>query len=219
MKHVQNFATAAIALLVVGCGGTGNNSNPGPGPNPVGPNSRLEAIVKILPTNLQHPGAWTLDQLNNPQSVASSSQNLIPAGTPLQQDTINPSIFGVQDPANFQVGEEYVFQVVNYTPDPAQPSGYDRNIVPGATFVSTDATGVYGTMAGNTGDYIAGSTTTSTPIIVGANVNGNSYSTAMSIKDSPVVRFKLGTVPRAGHEREPVGGHSRSVLQSQRSFG
>src|SRR5476649_1039848 len=115
MKHVQIVAAALLAFAVVGCGGSGNGT---PAAKINGATPRVEAIVQVLRTNLQHPDQWTDAQLLNPQTPG------------LQADLINPLVFGIEDPTNIQCNEQVVFQLVNYGADGT------RNIIP-ATFVSS----------------------------------------------------------------------------------
>jgi hypothetical protein len=194
MKHVLKFAIATLALVAVGCGGSGNQ--PAPSTITVANGTpRIEAIVKVLPTNLMHPDTWTPAQLLNPQTPG------------LQADLINPTVFGIQDPTNIECGEKMVFQVVTYSTDGT------RNILP-ATFTSSDATGVYGTLAGNTGDYTAGNTATSQPFTVTGTVNGSSYSTQYDIKIEQV--RLLGTVLTQGTNANQLAG---TLLQFYNASG
>jgi len=185
MKHVQKFAVAMLALIVVGCGGSGNG--PSSSKSIANGTPRVEAIVKVLPTNLQHPSQWTAAQLANPQTPG------------LQADLINPTVFGIQDPTNIECGQYMVFQVVSYSAD-----GLTRNILPGATFVSSDTTGNYGTLSGNTGDFVAGSTATTTPLTITGTVNGVSYSANYDIKIKQVL--VIGSVLAQGTNANQLAG-------------
>jgi hypothetical protein len=183
MKHVQKFAAALFAMAVVGCGGSGNGS--APKVIPFGA-PRMEAIVKVLRTNLQHPNNWTDAQLANPQTPG------------LQADLINPTAFGIQDPTNIECNEQMVFQVVNYSPDGT------RNILAATQFMSSDATGVYGTLSANSGDYLAGNSPTTAPLSVSGIVNGVVYSTFYDIKVDQV--RLLGSVLAQGTNANQLAG-------------
>ena len=185
MKHVLKFAVAALALIAIGCGGSGNGSS-STVVTVVNGIPRIEAIVKVLPTNLQHPSQWTTAQLLNPQTPG------------LQADLINPTVFGIQDPTNIECNEQMVFQVVSYAPDGT------RNILPGVTFVSSDTTGVYGNLAGNTGDFLAGATPTTNGLTITATVNGASYSTLYDIKIDQV--RLIGSVLAQGTNANQLAG-------------
>jgi hypothetical protein len=182
MKHVQKFAFAIVAMIVAGCGGSGNGA---PATNIASASPRVEAIVKVLRTNLQHPNNWTDAQLLNPQTPG------------LQADLVNPTVFGIQDPTNIQCNEQVVFQVVTYSADGT------RNILP-ATFASSDATSVYGNLATNTGDYLAGNSPTTTPLSITGTVNGLSFSTFYNVKVDQV--RLLGSVLAQGTNANQLSG-------------
>lgn len=161
MKHTLKFAMGLLAVLAVGCGGSGN------GPSSVvvsGSTPRVECIVYVQTTNLMHPSEWTAAQLLNPQTPG------------LQADLINPTVFGLQDPTNIECGEQMVFQVVTYSPDGT------RNILPNVTWSSSDSTNVYGSLATNTGEYIVGNTSTTSPQTVAGVYNGVTYSAIYDVK-------------------------------------
>ena len=174
MKHVQKFAFAMLALVAVGCGGSGSGT---PSTSISGTTTKyyVEAIVKILPTNLKGDKNWTAAQLLNPQTPN------------LQADLNDPTVFGVLDPMNIQVGEEVVFQLVTYPLDSSgnpilNASGLPvRNILP-ATFSSSDINGTYGSLAGSTGDYVAGPSKSSGYIAVTASYKGAQFQTNYSIQ-------------------------------------
>jgi len=183
MMHVQKFTVAMLALIVVGCGGGGNGAPPVVNPGVTTPT--VEAVVKVLRTNLQHPNNWTDAQLVNPQTPG------------LQPDLINPTVFGIQDPTNIQCNEQVVFQVVTYSADGT------RNILP-ATFATSDAAGTYGNLATNTGDFLAGNSSTSSPLSVSGTVNGASYSAFYDIKVDQV--RLLGQVLAQGTNANQLAG-------------
>jgi hypothetical protein len=174
MKHVQKFAFAMLALVAIGCGGSGSGT---PSTSISGTTSKyyVEAIVKILPTNLIGDKTWTTAQLLNPQTPG------------LQADLVNPTVFGVVDPMNIQTGEEVVFQLVTYPTDSngnpiLNAAGLPvRNILP-ATFSSSDISGAYGVLAGGTGDYVAGSAKSSGNLAITATYQGAHFQTNYSIQ-------------------------------------
>jgi len=161
MKHVQKFAVAMLAIIVAGCGGSGNQAA---SKTVVNGTPRLEAIVKVLRTNLQHPTQWTDAQLLDPQTPG------------LQADLIDPTVFGITDPTNVECGDKLVFQVVYYSADGK------RHIVPNVTFTSSDTSGTYGILAANTGDYIAGLVPTTSPLVVSGNYGGVDYAAEYDLK-------------------------------------
>ena len=188
MKQVQKFAYAMLALAVVGCGGSGNGTSTTTS-TVITSTPRIEAIVKVLPTNLLHPTQWTAAQLLNPQTPG------------LQADLVNPTVFGVQDPSNFQAGEQYVFQLVSYT---TTSTGIVRNILPGVFFASTDPNNTYGNLASNTGDYTAGTNKTTNALFVTAAYNGVNYQAGYSIQTDQV--RLLGTVLAQGTNANQLAG-------------
>ena len=174
MKHVQKFAFAMLALVAVGCGGSGSGT---PSTTISGSTSNyyVEAIVKIETTNLKGDKTWTAAQLLNPQTPG------------LQADLINPTVFGVVDPMNIQAGEEVVFQLVTYPKDSngnfiLNSAGLPvRNILP-ATFSSSDTSGTYGSFAGSTGEYIAGSAKSTGNFAITAFYKGATFTTNYAIQ-------------------------------------
>jgi hypothetical protein len=191
MKLVQMFAFASLAaaLVAIGCGGSGNGSA-GVAPAPVlSSTPRVEAIVKVLPTNIMNPDEWTAAQLLNPQTPG------------LQADLINPTVFGVEDPMNMEAGEDVVFQLVTYT---VTNGNIVRNILSGVTFQSSDVTSTYGTIAQNTGDFIAGPAKTPGTYWVTAFYNGVSYSTPYKIQVDQV--RLLATVLAQGTNANQLAG-------------
>jgi len=199
MKHVLKFAVALLVLAVIGCGGSGNGT-----PSTLGTvtnqNVRLEAIIQVLPTNLMHPSMWTPAQLLNPQTPG------------LQADLIDPTVFGVMDPLNIECGQQIVFQLVYYTI--SSTGSLVRNIVPNATFQSSDATGAYGTLALNTGDYLAGGTATPQALSISGSANGITYSAFYGIKIDQVQ--VLGSVLAQGTNANQLAG---SQVQFYNSAG
>jgi len=194
MKQVQKFSVALLAMLAIGCGGGGNGSVHVPG-GILNGTPRVEAIVKVLRTNLMHPSLWTDAQLADPTNMA------------VKADLINPTVFGVQDPNDIECNEQITFQLVSYASDGT------RNILPGVTFVSSDATGVYGNLAGNTGDYLAGNAATppppgntmiATPLTLSAMYNGTQYSALYQLKIDQV--RVLGTVLAQGTNADQLVG-------------
>ncbi len=161
MKHVQKFAVAFLAVIVAGCGGTGNQAA---SKTVVNGTPRLEAIVKVLRTNLQHPTQWTDAQLVNPQTPG------------LQADLLDPTVFGIVDPTNIECGDKIIFQVVYYSADGT------RHIVPNVNFASSDTSGTYGILAANTGEYIASVVPTTTPLVVSGSYGGFEYTSEYDLK-------------------------------------
>jgi len=160
MKHVQSFSAAVLALILVGCGGSSNNSGTS---TPVGNTStvRIEAIVQVQSTNIK-------DYATNPTRF-TAAQLLDPTNQTLKGDLIDPTVFGFQDMTNFQIGEDYVFQLASYD------SSGNRTVLP-AQFSSSDALGLSGNLAGNSGTFQASNNATSAPVSIYANYNGKSYS-------------------------------------------
>ena len=178
MKHVQKFAFGMLALMVVGCGGSGNSSSPVT-TKVMYSTPRVEAIVKVQTTNLLHPKKWTAAQLLDPETPF------------LQQDLINPYVFGAQDPMNIEAGEQMVFQLVSYQVDPTtgkyvyNAAGLPvRKIYTGVTFSNSDQSNTYGKLSANTGEFTAGATPTSasTNLEVTAFYNGVTYQANYAIR-------------------------------------
>ena len=180
MKHLLKIAAAIVTLGIVGCGGTGGTKTSGSPVLTITP--RIEAIVTILPTNLLVPAQWTPAQLANPQTPG------------LQAGLINPTVFGVADPTNIQTGEQYTFQLVYYTG--SQPNIVRNIISSGVTWASSDTSQTYGNLAANTGNFIAGQTTTTSPLFVTATYKGTTYTAtyAVNIRQARL----LGTVVSQG---------------------
>jgi len=130
-------------------------------------------------TNVMHPNEWTQQQLEDPTNMA------------VKADLFDQTVFGVQDPTNIEVGEQMIFQLVNYT---TNASGVTtRNIIwSGTSFVNSDSNSTYGVLAANTGQFTAGNNPTNGPQFVTCSYNGASYSTEYDIKIRQV--RLLGTV-------------------------
>jgi hypothetical protein len=183
MKNVLKFAVAMLAAVVVGCGGGG--TGPATKVTPPAIKPHVECIVKVLRTNLMHPNGWTdaefaalqaqYPNLTFYQSGWTDAQLADPTNPAVYADLIDKTAFGIQDPLNIQCGEQMVFQVVNYS------ANGTRNILPGTSFQSSDG-GTFGTLAGNTGDYIAGNSPTTSNLAMTGTINGFSYFTTYAIK-------------------------------------
>jgi len=160
MKHVQSFSAAVLALILVGCGGSSNNSGTS---TPIGNTSsiRIEAIVQVQSTNIK-------DYATNPTRF-TAAQLLDPTNQTLKGDLIDPTVFGFQDMTNFQIGEDYVFQLASYD------SSGKRTVLP-ALFTTSDSLGISGNLAGNSGTFQASNSATSAPVSIYADYNGKSYS-------------------------------------------
>lgn len=165
MKHVQSFAAAFLALIIIGCGGSSSSSTTGTATSGTSnlSNPRIEAIVRVETTNLMHPTEWTDAQLEDPLNLS------------VKADLINPTVFGFQDPTNFQAGERYFFQLAAYT-----PSG-GRVILP-ATFQSLDLSGTYGNLGTNSGAFDASNNATTTAQTILATYNGLTFQAAYDVK-------------------------------------
>jgi hypothetical protein len=180
MKHLKSSAATTLALLaaitaasvvvfIAGCGGSGSSSSntTQPPPSNLGP-ARIEAIVLVSTANLKNPTEFTPAQLLDPTNQA------------VKKDLLNPTVFGFQDTQNFQTNEDYVFQLAAYgTPSSGNP--YGRVILP-ATFSSSDTIGQFGTLAANSGVFLAAGSATTTPLSVYATYGGQDYSGTYSIK-------------------------------------
>lgn len=86
----------------------------------------------------------------------------------------------VQDPTNFQEGEDYYFELVSYD---AQGN---RSVLSNVDWKSGDDSGTYGTLAGNSGLYSAGVLETPSNISIRAIYNGNYYSSEYAIKPQQI---------------------------------
>jgi len=162
MKQVQSYMAVFLALMVLGCGGSG-----GSGAAPVLTSNlstpAIEAIVRVERNNLMHPNSWTDAQLLDPTNQA------------LKADLIVSTVFGFQDPTDFQTGEEYVFQLAAYT------STGTRVVLP-ATFQTQDLSFTYGNLGSNSGVFTASDQTTTTDQVIQASYNGITYSAKYDIR-------------------------------------
>jgi hypothetical protein len=104
MKYLQAYAAAVMALLLIGCGGSDGNGGTTPVDNGNLGTPHIEAIVQVSRASLQHPDNFTNAQLLDPNNQAVYN-DLLPAAK---------TVFGLQDPLNFQIGENFVFQLVAY---------------------------------------------------------------------------------------------------------
>jgi len=184
MKHVQSFAVAFTALVIVGCGGSGTNHNTTVVPTGDLSTPRVEAIVRVERTNIKHPNNWTDDQLLDPTNLA------------LQADLIDPTVFGYQDPTNFQTGERFIFQLAAYHADGT------RVILP-ATFSTLDLSGTYGNLGTNSGAFDASLKATSSDQTMLAVYNGNTYQAIYDVKERQArvigkVQLQTTNAPVAG---------------------
>lgn len=185
MKHLQAYAAAIMALLVIGCAGSGNNTPTVPTNNLGTP--RLEAIVRVTPASLQHPDNFTDDDLLDPTNQAVYN-DLIPAAK---------TVFGYQDPLNFQAGENFVFQLAAYD----QSTG--KRVVLPASFRTSDTLGTFGQITENAGSFQASNTPTADNQTVFAVYNGTTYQVQYAVKprQARVIGKVLTTDANA-----PVGG-------------
>jgi len=184
MKHVQKITVAMLAVAIWGCGGSGGGSSSPT--TTLNLNPRVEAIVTVQRTNLMHPDQWTDAQLNDPTNLA------------VKADLIDPTVFGVQDPKNIEIGESMTFQLVNYTPDGV------RHILSGVAFANSDSSSSFGVLAANTGQFIAGNAPTTAPLFVSASFNGQVYSVEYDLKIRQV--RVLGTVLDGGTNAADLAG-------------
>lgn len=163
MKNVMSYVAAIMALTMIGCGGS--NSGKAPSDPTAGvSNIHIESIVRVSRSNLMHPDRFTDEQL------------LDPTNTDVQND-LSPAarlVFGIQDPLNFQISEQYVFQLVG-------TQNGKRVILP-ASFRSSDISGTFGTVSVNSGLFTASDTATSTSQTMFANFNGVDYQTPYAVK-------------------------------------
>lgn len=165
MKTLPLFAAALLALAITGCGGSGDSSStPTPGINLTEP--RIEAVVRLEQTNLRDPNKYSEVDLLDPTRINPN-------------DLIDPRVFGVQDTQNLQTEESYYFQLVSYGPNG------ERVILP-ASFATNDLEYRHGTVASNSGLFIASDEPTTAPIIVYATYNGNTYSTTYRVNQRQV---------------------------------
>lgn len=184
MKHAQLYLAALVALIIIGCGGSGSSgsSTTSTDGSTTGLSTpRIEAIVRVERTNLAHPEQWSDDQLLDPTNNA------------LKADLLDSTVFGFQDPSNFQVNERYFFQLASYRADGT------RVILP-ASFQSLDVNSTYGNLASNSGAFDVGSLTTTNDNAptghqtVLAYYNGATFSTTYDVKERQL-RF-IGVVKR-----------------------
>jgi hypothetical protein len=164
MKHVQSYAAAFLALALLGCGGSNaRRSNTDPLAGLTTP--RVEAIVRVERASLQHPERFTDEQLLDPMNQ-EVFEDLLPGAR---------TVFGFQDPLNFQTGENYVFQLAAYRADGS------RVVLP-ATFASSDFDHLYGSLASNTGVFLGSNQTTTTDQTIRATFNGVEYQTQFALR-------------------------------------
>lgn len=163
MKNVMSYVAAIMALTMIGCGGSNSGGAP-TDPTAGVSNIHLESIVRVSRSNLMHPDQFTDADLLDPTNTAVQA-DLSPAAQ---------LVFGIQDPRNFQVSEQYVFQLVG-------TKGGKRVILP-ATFRSSDNGGQFGTVAVNSGLFTATDTPTSAAQTMFASYNGNDYQTPYEVK-------------------------------------
>lgn len=98
-------------------------------------------------------------------------------GSPVGDDFI------YQDPQNIQSEDEIVFQLVSYTNNGGNVT---RNVLPAASWRSSDTSNRYGNLAGNTGLFIAGERETPDRLIIAASYNGTEYTAYYRIKPREV---------------------------------
>ncbi|AIE86457.1 hypothetical protein [Fimbriimonas ginsengisoli] len=166
MKHVQSYAAAFLALALIGCGGSSDNRSSGGDPLAGLSTPRIEAIVRVERASLMHPDQFSDEQLLDPTNQAVFN-DLIPSAK---------TVFGFQDPLNFQTGENFVFQLAAYRSDGS------RVVLP-ATFTSSDTAGTFGVIASNTGTFNASNQATNVSQTVRAQYNGVEYQTQYAVKE------------------------------------
>lgn len=164
MKHLHLYAVALLALGAVGCGGSGSSSSG----NVTGLSSepRIEAVVRLQASDLK----------GTAQSKYSSSDLLDPTKID-PNDLLFPESYGVQDPNNFQSGEQYVFELVSYV-----GTNQTRTILGATDWTSSDTTSTYGTLAADTGVFVAKNQVTPTKQVMTVIYQGKSYSSYYSVR-------------------------------------
>jgi len=166
MKYLQASTAAVLALLLIGCGGSDGNGGTTPVDNGNLGTPRIEAIVRVSRASLEHPDNFSNQELLDPTNQAVYNDLLPGAKT----------VFGIQDPLNFQIGENFVFQLVAYD----KTTG-ERVILP-ATFFSSDSQGIYGTLGQNSGSFDATNTATADSQTLFAQYNGGNYEVQYAIR-------------------------------------
>lgn len=189
MKYLQAYAAAVMALLLIGCGGSDGKGGTTPVDNGNLGTPHVEAIVEVSRASLQHPNNFTDAQLLDPTNQAVYN-DLLPAAK---------TVFGLQDPLNFQIGENFVFQLVAYD----KTTGA-RVILP-ASFFSNDIDGTYGLLGQNSGNFNASSVATADDQTLYATYQGVSYESKYAVRprQARVVGKVLSTdtnTPQAGVE-------------------
>jgi len=166
MKYLQAYAAAVMALLLIGCGGSDGKGGKPPVENSNLGTPRIEAIVQVSRASLEHPDNFTDEELLDPtnQSVYADLR------------TAAKTVFGYQDPLNFQIGENFVFQLVAYD----NVTG-ERVVLP-ATFRSNDNTGVYGVLGQNSGTFEASNAATADNQTLFASYKGLNYQTQFAVR-------------------------------------
>jgi hypothetical protein len=120
----------------------------------------------------------------NDSSSTSGSTGGTPANTPvveavLAQDGVvptDPATFVAQDPLNIQVEQQIAFQLVSY-----DTSG-NRTVLPTSGWRSSDTASSYGSLADNSGLFVAGTRATTTTLYVGIRYAGTDYYAPYVIK-------------------------------------
>jgi len=100
-----------------------------------------------------------------------------PANTPvveavLAQDGVvpsDPTTFVAQDPLNIQVEQQIAFQLVSYD------TAGKRSVLPTSGWRSSDTSNNYGSLADNSGLFVAGTRATTTTLYVGIRYLGEDY--------------------------------------------
>lgn len=188
MKQLKSYAAAILALAIIGCGGSGGGGSTTP-TNPNLGTPRIEAIVRVDSSSLQHPGNFTPAELLDPTNQEVYNDLLPTAKT----------VFGYQDTLNFQVGEHYVFQLAAYDTVTGR-----RTVLP-ASFMSSDATNTFGSLAENSGSFEASSTATADNQTVFATYNGVNYQLEYAVR--PRQARVIGKI-LTSDTNAPVGGVS-----------
>jgi len=187
MKYLQAYAAAVMALLLIGCGGSDGKGGTTPVDNGNLGTPRIEAIVRVSRASLQHPDNFTNQELLDPTNQEVYNDLKVSAKT----------VFGLQDPLNFQIGENFIFQLVAYD----QTTG-ERVILP-ATFASSDIVGAYGQLGENSGSFDASNTATADNQTMFANYNGHHYEVQFAVR--PRQARVVGKILAAG-TNAPIAG-------------
>jgi hypothetical protein len=113
---------------------------------------------------------------------SGSGSEVINAGAPRIEAVLRGNAGVVQDPSNFQINEQFVFQLVRYN------AGGTREVLPNVNWATSDERRLFGTLGENSGAFAAGSQETPPDLnaAIQASWEGRTFTSPWAIRPRQV---------------------------------